>query len=76
MNCICPGRVETDFVRARLAEYDEPEVYRRQMEAQQAQNRMGTPEEIASAALYLASEASSFVTGTAMMVDGGYSCGK
>lgn len=76
VNCICPGRVETDFVRARLAEYDEPEVYRRQMEAQQAQNRMGTPEEIASAALYLASEASSFVTGTAMMVDGGYSCGK
>ena len=76
INCICPGRVETDFVRARLAEYDDPDTYRKQMEAQQAQNRMAAPEEIANAALFLASDAASFVTGAAMMVDGGYSCGK
>lgn len=76
INCICPGRVETDFVRARLAEYEHPEVYRKQMEAQQAQNRMAAPSEIANAALFLAGAASSFITGTAMMVDGGYSCGK
>lgn len=75
-NAICPGRVETDFVRARLAEYDDPETFRVQMEAQQAQKRMGSPNEIASAALFLASDASTYVTGSAMMVDGGYSCGK
>ena len=76
INCICPGRVETPFVAKRLAEYPDPELARREMTASQAVGRMGRPEEIAAAALYLASDESSFVTGSALMIDGGWSAGK
>ena len=76
VNCICPGRVATPFVEARLREYPDPEDYRRQLEAPHAMKRMARPSEIAGAALYLASDAASFVTGSAMVVDGGYSAGK
>ena len=76
VNCICPGRVETPFVAARLKEYPDPEKAYREMAATQALGRMGRPEEIAHAALYLASDGSAFVTGTAFMIDGGWSAGK
>jgi len=76
VNCICPGRVETPFVAKRLAEYPDPEQARREMTASQAVGRMGRPDEIAAAALYLASDESSFVTGSALMIDGGWSAGK
>jgi len=76
INCLCPGRVETPFVQARLAEYPDPEKYRVQMSAAHAQKRMAQPAEIASAALYLASDESSFVTGSSFVIDGGYLCGK
>jgi NAD(P)-dependent dehydrogenase (short-subunit alcohol dehydrogenase family) len=72
VNCICPGRVETPFVAARLKEYPDPERAYREMSATQAMGRMGTPEEIAAAAVYLASEEASFVTGSALMIDGGW----
>jgi NAD(P)-dependent dehydrogenase (short-subunit alcohol dehydrogenase family) len=75
-NCICPGRVETPFVRARINEYDDPEKAYREMAATQAQGRMGTPEEIAASVLYLASDEAAFVTGTALIIDGGFSVGK
>ena len=73
VNCICPGRVETPFVAARLAEYPDPEKARQEMSATQAVGRMGKPEEIAAAALYLASDESAFVTGTEFIIDGGFS---
>jgi NAD(P)-dependent dehydrogenase (short-subunit alcohol dehydrogenase family) len=76
VNCICPGRVETPFVAARLAEYPDPEKARQEMSATQAVGRMGKPEEIAAAALYLASDESAFVTGTEFIIDGGFSAGK
>lgn len=76
VNCICPGRVETPFVSARLKEYPDPEKAYREMAATQALGRMGSPREIAHAALYLASEESAFVTGTAFLIDGGWSAGK
>ncbi len=76
VNCICPGRVETSFVSARLREYPDPEKAYRDMSATQALGRMARPEEIAHAALYLASEESAFVTGTAFLIDGGWSAGK
>jgi Enoyl-[acyl-carrier-protein] reductase (NADH) len=46
------------------------------MAATQAVGRMATPEEIAAAALYLASDEASFVTGTALEIDGGFALGK
>jgi NAD(P)-dependent dehydrogenase (short-subunit alcohol dehydrogenase family) len=76
VNCICPGRVETPFVAARLAEYPDPEKARREMSATQAVGRMGRPDEIAAAALYLASDESAFVTGSEFVIDGGFSAGK
>jgi NAD(P)-dependent dehydrogenase (short-subunit alcohol dehydrogenase family) len=76
VNCVCPGRVETPFVAARLAEYPDPEAAYREMSATQALGRMGTPEEIAAAVLYLASDEAAFVTGSAFIIDGGWSAGK
>ena len=72
VNCICPGRVETPFVAARLREYADPERAYREMSASQSLGRMGRPEEIAAAALYLASDEAAFVTGSALMIDGGW----
>lgn len=72
VNCICPGRVETPFVAARLREYADPAEAFRQMSATQAVGRMGRPEEIAAAVLYLASDEAAFVTGSALMIDGGW----
>ena len=76
VNCICPGRVETPFVTARLREYPDPEKAYREMAASQAVGRMGRPEEIAAAAEYLASDDAAFVTGSALIIDGGLSAGK
>ena len=75
VNCVCPGRVETPFVKARLREYPNPEEAYRQMASTQAVGRMGTPEEIAAAVLYLASDEAKFVTGSALIIDGGWSAG-
>lgn len=75
VNCLCPGRVETPFVSARLAEYDDPEAARQQMTATQPIGRMGRPEEIGWAAVYLASDEASFVTGAEFNIDGGWNAG-
>jgi len=76
INCICPGRVETPFVQARIKEYPDPAKAYKEMSATQALGRMGSPEEIAAAAVYLASDESAFVTGSALIIDGGLSAGK
>ena len=75
-NCICPGRVETPFVLARLQEYPDPQKAYRDMASTQLNGRMLTPEEVAAAALYLAADESAMVTGTTLMLDGGWSAGK
>jgi 2-keto-3-deoxy-L-fuconate dehydrogenase len=72
INCICPGRVETPWVAERIKAYPDPQAAYKEMAATQAMGRMGTPEEIAAAALYLASDAASFVTGSAFAIDGGW----
>jgi NAD(P)-dependent dehydrogenase (short-subunit alcohol dehydrogenase family) len=76
VNCICPGRVETPFVSARLKEYPDPEAAYREMAATQAVGRMGKPGEIAAAVVYLVSDEAAFITGSALIVDGGWSAGK
>ena len=75
-NCICPGRVETPFVLARLKEYPDPEAAYRDMASTQLNGRMAKPEEVAAAALYLAADESAMVTGSSLMIDGGWSAGK
>ena len=75
VNAVCPGRIETPFVKARLAEYTDPAAARRDMSSTQAMRRMGTPEEVAEAALFLASDEASFVTGACLSVDGGWTAG-
>jgi len=75
-NCICPGRVETPFVQKRIAEYPDPEAAYREMASTQLTGRMARPFEIAAAALYLAADVSAMVTGTSLLVDGGWSAGK
>ncbi len=75
-NAICPGRVETPFVKARLQEYPDPQAAYREMSATQALGRMGRPDEIAAAAVYLAADESAFVTGSDFIIDGGFSAGK
>jgi 2-keto-3-deoxy-L-fuconate dehydrogenase len=76
VNCICPGRVQTPFVEARLREYPDPQEYIKQLVAPHTLKRMAQPNEIAAAAVYLASDESAFVTGSAFMIDGGYTTGK
>jgi len=76
VNCICPGRVETPFVKARISEYPDPDAAYREMSMSQPVGRMGRPEEIAEAALYLARDESSFVTGSSFVIDGALSAGK
>lgn len=76
VNCICPARVETPFVAARLKEYPDPEKAYREMSATQPIGRMGRPEEIAAAATYLASDDAAFITGSALVIDGGLSAGR
>ena len=73
VNCICPGAIHTpatekhiEFVKA-----DRNEFLNEAAEASFLK-RLGTPDEIAYGALFLASEESSFVTGTPLVIDGGY----
>jgi NAD(P)-dependent dehydrogenase (short-subunit alcohol dehydrogenase family) len=75
-NAICPGRVDGPFVRARIAEYPDPEAALREMASTQLNGRMVAPEEVAAAALYLASDVSAMVTGSTLLIDGGWSVGK
>lgn len=70
-NCICPGTVDTPWVARLLAESDDPQRLRADLVARQPMGRLGTAEEVAQAALYLASEDAAFVTGTALVIDGG-----
>jgi len=74
-NCICPGTVQSpslnDRIAANAAIAGSVEAARAAFVARQAMGRLGTPEEIAMMAVYLASDESVFVTGQSMIVDGG-----
>ena len=71
VNCICPGDTDTGMLRNEAQQLGEREDLFLAQSARRPLGRIGKPEEIAQAALYLASDASSFVTGTALVVDGG-----
>ena len=71
INCICPGDTDTPMLRDEARQLGEADERFLADAANRPLRRIGTPEDIARAALYLASEASSFITGTALVVDGG-----
>jgi NAD(P)-dependent dehydrogenase (short-subunit alcohol dehydrogenase family) len=71
VNCICPGDTDTRMLRAEAAQIGEEADRFLADAAKRPLRRIGSPEEIAQAALYLASDASSFVTGITLVVDGG-----
>lgn len=71
INCLCPGDTDTDMLRREARQLGVPETEFLADSGRRPLGRMGTPEDIARAALYLASDASSFVTGAALVVDGG-----
>ena len=69
-NCICPGTIDTPSFRGRAAAGG-PGAYE-QFVARQPMGRLGTADEIASLAVYLASDESAFTTGVAHIIDGGW----
>ena len=70
-NAICPGTVQSPSLDTRIAAFDDPVQARRDFIARQPLGRLGTAEEIAAMAVYLASDESRYTTGTAMIIDGG-----
>jgi 2-keto-3-deoxy-L-fuconate dehydrogenase len=70
-NAICPGTVETPSLEDRIAAFDDPEAARKAFIARQPMGRLGTAEEIAAIALYLAADESAYTTGQVFVVDGG-----
>lgn len=76
-NAICPGTVDSPSLRQRIGEQakrqgrKEEDVYA-EFIARQPQGRLGSPEEIAALATYLAADESAYTTGTAQIIDGGW----
>ncbi|TDR94714.1 SDR family oxidoreductase [Enterovirga rhinocerotis] len=71
-NAVGPGTIESPYFDRMLAQSNDPAAFRHGLESRQAMNRLGKPEEIANAILFLASDESSFCTGSTMFVDGGW----
>ncbi|MGQ9372084.1 SDR family oxidoreductase [Azospirillum sp. ST 5-10] len=70
-NALCPGTTHSPSLEERIQASPDPEAMRRQFVARQPMGRLGTVEEMAAAAVYLASDESAFMTGSLLVVDGG-----
>jgi NAD(P)-dependent dehydrogenase (short-subunit alcohol dehydrogenase family) len=70
-NAIAPGTIDTPYYTEILAKAADPVAIRQGLEARQPMGRLGTPEEIANGILFLASDESSFATGSILTIDGG-----
>jgi NAD(P)-dependent dehydrogenase (short-subunit alcohol dehydrogenase family) len=75
VNCVCPSLVETPMGRVSLQQYGDAAAERARRIAQIPLGRAGTPEDVARLALFLASDDSSWITGAAVPLDGGFSAG-
>ena len=71
VNAVCPGVIDTPLTDAFLERAGDPETLRAEYAAASPLNRMGTAREVADCVLFLASDEASFVTGSALVVDGG-----
>ena len=71
VNCVCPGDTDTSMLRDEAQQLGRAEEMFMLEAADRPLNRIGSPEDVAQAVLYLAGDASSFVTGTTLVVDGG-----
>jgi NAD(P)-dependent dehydrogenase (short-subunit alcohol dehydrogenase family) len=77
VNALLPGTIMTPFVEGYLREsYADPEEGRKAIRSRQLSGELGSPEDVARAALYLASDESNFVLGSGLVVDGGLTAGK
>ncbi len=74
VNCICPGGIDTPLLRS-ITDSDGLDLYRERLREEHLLGRFGRPDEIAAAAAFLASEDASFMTGHALVVDGGFTAG-
>lgn len=74
-NCVCPGSVSTDMIYEAWRLYGNVEEAQRLWAAKHPLGRIATPEEVARAILFLASDEASFITGAALAVDGGITAG-
>jgi NAD(P)-dependent dehydrogenase (short-subunit alcohol dehydrogenase family) len=72
VNAIAPGAIDTPMLRRSFARYADPDQVREASRHRHAMKRFGRAEDVAETALHLASDASSFTTGTVMVVDGGW----
>ncbi len=72
VNCVCPGTTDTPLVRDAVARAPDPAAARRALEEVRPLKRLGRPEEIAAAILFLASDEAGYATGAVLSVDGGY----
>lgn len=72
VNCVSPGTTFTPLVEKALKNESDPEAVKRSLESSRPLNRLGKPEEIALAIVFLASEVSGYATGANLSVDGGY----
>ncbi len=71
VNCLCPGTITTRMVDRYLADVDNPAEAEGEMIAKHPLGRLGRAEEVAYAALFLASDEASFITGVVLPLDGG-----
>jgi NAD(P)-dependent dehydrogenase (short-subunit alcohol dehydrogenase family) len=71
VNCICPGDTDTPMLRVEARQLGENEITFLDDAADRPLQRIGTPQDIAQAVLYLCSDAASYVTGSTLVVDGG-----
>jgi NAD(P)-dependent dehydrogenase (short-subunit alcohol dehydrogenase family) len=72
VNCVCPGTTDTPLVQDAVRRAADPAAARRALEQVRPANRLGTPEEIAAAILFLASDRAGYATGAVLSIDGGY----
>ncbi|MEB3103807.1 SDR family oxidoreductase [Ferviditalea candida] len=76
VNALLPGTIYTPFVEKYLQKYDKPEEAVAQIKSRQLSNDFGKPEDVAFAALFLASDESKFMMGSPLYIDGGTTFGK